>query len=95
MQPEDSFLDEFAKEAEMDDQSELAVVSRLKNIMSGSVGDKRKGKGKILTDFVNAVLAKAAAQLEEQETCPRHRNEYLVAVDSETRFGCERCVFED
>ena len=44
---------------------------------------------------MNSVLSKAAQFLEENETCPLHRNEYLVAIDSDRKkLGCERCVYE-
>ncbi len=49
-----------------------------------------------MNKFANSVISKAAQNLEDNETCMRHKNEHLVAFDEETKsFGCERCVFEN
>lgn len=58
-------------------------------------GNRQSSNGNLMNKFLNSVLSKAAQSLEGNEQCPIHRNEYLVAIDSDRkRLGCERCVFE-
>ena len=48
-----------------------------------------------MNKFLNSIISKAAQIMEENEMCTYHKNEYLVAIDSDNKsFGCERCVYE-
>ena len=45
--------------------------------------------------FLNSIINKAARNVQDSETCHKHKGEYLVAFDTASKnFGCERCVYE-
>ena len=44
---------------------------------------------------MNSIIQKASQNIEENENCPLHRNEALVAFDFDSKtFGCDRCVYD-
>lgn len=66
------------------DEDDNSTVQHLKSLMTHGA---KAGKGRLLGQFLNAMVERAARRLEKDETCELHKKERYVRVTLLTK-GC-------